>query len=387
MSKNRGKFKFPTYVPVEARGCITSWLDGSGGVPGLVERQVADKVSLAELKSQMATAIKNNDTELSDQLSTTHAEAQFVCDHNGKLIGKIEALACEPLMKDAYQFLSQAFKSNVSQWSAYLDAALFGSGYDFHRHHRKLIECRRIKGEVSKTAKILAKLLTELDQLSGITNGNDRQTSDIFWPTALIFPDNLTYTDRIALEVGIEQARLCRLEAAGFPENEISSTSSLLIAQLNSVLTKVNFENQNKKSKRRNQKNKTSKASPQAAVGMLDAILESSSYKREISILRPKSSDIVGAIAVEADEWAPKGVGAFGATESRKPNTKMQYLRAFWHELNHSPFCTQRIATSDNLLKAMALTATVMLAGTECDDVSIQDVKHALKPLKTQSAD
>ncbi len=188
MAAKPGKFKFPGYVPTEARACIDSWLNGPDGISGLVATQVADKALLIDLNRQLAFAAKGNDAALLARLTSDLADVKFCHDYHGRLEEKIKSLACENLMKDAYLSLSQEFGSNASQWSAYIDAAMSAAKHDFDHNRKMLLECQQLKAEVAQAARKLAQLLAKLNDLSDV--GDGRLDASMSWPAQLIRPPN-----------------------------------------------------------------------------------------------------------------------------------------------------------------------------------------------------
>lgn len=346
---------FPTYVPVAARVQITTLISGSPQWPvGLVTSVDNDNSHLEYLDHEIATMIRNGQTEGLDELRRQRVELAESRDESVGEADCLRRLAHDPRMQAAYALLTGEFNRD-GQWCNFINSACHGR-WDFTKHRDGRKRADELRAEIAEAAERLAKVLRQMAE-TGI-----EMPAEFFSISELLQRTESNEKD----EDNAQEWRAMRQHVLGGLQGE-SALASDSMGEIGLLL-----EPQHKYAVRHPGLGERVWILPKEdAQNVLSDVWESAPYLTEL----------LGTVAEAARNFKPRRYGMVGAAiESRQKNRKTEYLRAFGFMLAVHRLPDWQIALTTPVMRAIAITANVAMNLPDVD-VTYDDVRKILPML------
>lgn len=342
--------EFPAYVPAAVREHITAVLDGDIWEPkgwhGVLKEY---EKSLDIIKASIAKN-RRSEVEYLDSLRKQKAEA---VKNRNRLAGDVECLqrlAYDSRMQDAYSRLTKVFSSD-KQWRGFIHAA-WGARINYSEYRDRQKRVKELRDKIAVASEKLAGLLREASD-----------TGFSFWPSEFYsIRELLRQTDNHERENhNLYMWRSMRKHVLGDPP--ISDIPESEQPQEQSGSTDIQDIEL-----------------PFVERGEKPEIDPKEAARNDLRYAwgtAPDLSELLDTVAKAARDFQPSESGMIGAAiDSRKSNTKAEYLRAFGSLLTDEHGFTLTV----EFMNAMAVTANVVINQSDID-VSYDDVRKALSKL------
>lgn len=331
---------FPVYVPVAVRGYVTSLLKGNAyGAVGWEEAMSRIQQRLDHLDCVITNCIQqglNNDlVALRRERVAVETERNMLAEDTAC----IQRLIHDQRMESTFAILNRAALNDV-QWHSFFDAA-WSAHMAFKRYREQLKKAMALKAEIAEAADKLAVLIGSFHALG--LNG-----PEVFFS----IPALLRETDN---HKGSGQKqylwRFARKNILGdCPESNCEFSPSFEL-DLNAANEDIQAE--------------------------VDPVEQGKNAVHIAWRAAPDFSALLGTVAHAARDYKPCEAGMIGAAiESRKQNPKIEYLRAFWHLLEHE----HGFLRAKPIVKAITVVANVVINSPDVDVTYDDARKVTLKP-------
>lgn len=343
--------EFPAYVPAAVRTHITTLLDGDDREPmGWRKALEEAEERLAKIEAVIETKTRIGEVEYLHSLRDQKAEA---VEHRDMLAGTVNCLhrlAQDSRMQNAYARLTQEFTQD-EQWRGFIRAA-WAADMDYSKYRERLRRTSELGDKIADTSEKLAGLLRDT-----------ANTGFSFWPSEFYsIPELLRQTDNHKMRGhNLHMWRSMRKYVLGdLPERDIPESEPDEDTSDTPTVTRIEVV----------------PLGPREETE-IDLQEERRNTLRYAWGTAPNLSELLDTVARAAREFQPSEDGMIGAAiDSRKSNTKAEYLRAFGNLLTDD--CGFTLTTG--IMNAIAVTANVVIDQSQID-VSYDDVRKALHKL------
>jgi hypothetical protein len=349
--------KFPAYVPKMVRKYIASFLDGDEIEPvGWNEVLESAEQRLAEIEGAIARRTRQGET---DYLPSLRDQKNKAIEHRDMLaeeVNCLKRLAQDSRMQEVYAKLTQEF-SEDQQCRDFINAAN-SARMDYSKYRDRLNQVAELNRKISKTSSKLAQLLRDTEQ-----------TGFSHWPSEFFsIPELLRHTDNHDMDDhNLLMWQSMRGYILGEPHGRDSKEAELVEESAEPPNTPEFVH-------------VILKPLEKADIDPKEEVRNTLRYAWGTA---PELSELLGTVSNVARAFNPSEGGMIGEAIRTRQGSKAEnkaYIRAFGHQLTKS----YRITLTTNVMKAMAITATVVINDPEFVATYDDVVKAIRQPVETR---
>jgi hypothetical protein len=336
---------FPTYVPLAVADFIRDAIYGEKLRHGWDKSLKCAEARVVLIEAEYNASKENSDHTLVEDLRIKLVRAKSHVRGFQEEIACLKRLACDPRMEKVYELLSP--KSQVNDQSCGFIRSAFASKIDYGQPRSKLESAKELSKEIAKQAKKLSKLI------------------DKYSDTGIMAPDEFYSIPAIL-------AATDNHESDGRNFDIWQSMRKYILGDRDDI------DNLQQKSPKEYGDIPTTYKMIAIKLGEKTDITPDETRRNMLRYgwnAAPNLPALLDTLADVASAFDPEAGGVFDAAiASRKRNTYAEYVRAFRYNMHHNHQMLPTVA----IMKAMAITANVVLNGSDMD-VTYDDVRKALK--------